>query len=54
MQKRLIKKMENSRGTGYGHREDRKGQHKKFRRVINEQLIQEGLMELKTRMDRLF
>jgi hypothetical protein len=54
MEKRLIKKLENSRGTGYGYRADRKAQHKKFRRAISDQLIREGLIEIDTRMDRLF
>jgi hypothetical protein len=54
MEKRLIKKLENVKGTGYGYKHDRKAQHKRFRRAISDQMIREGLMEFDTRMDRLF
>jgi len=54
MQKRLIKKLENAKGTGCGYKHDRKAQHKRFRKAISDQMIREGLIGIDTRIDRLF
>ena len=54
MQKRIIKKLENAKGTGCGYKHDRKSQHKRFRKAISDQMIREGLIGIDTRIDRLF
>jgi hypothetical protein len=42
-----MKMAENSIGTGYGSRKERKEQHKRFRGRITRELIQQGIEEYK-------
>jgi len=54
MERRIIKKLENVRGSGWGSRSDRKYQRKQFRQAISNRMVKQGLKDYEEEVDEKF